>query len=141
MDKFHDIQSSIMIWSRNLRKIEAFYGTGIVSYFHFLRWLLFINFLIALSVILLVIVPQTSFTTKYYVNNITHQTNKTSETAFEIALDFLQGTVSSKLFNSYLQVFIEYRFEFRVIWNLRLRSLVTTTEKLQNFHYWAGIIT
>jgi hypothetical protein len=139
MDGLHDFWSSIKIWSRNLRKIEAFYGTGIVSYFHFLRWLLFINFLIALSVILLIIIPQTSFATKYYENNITYQTNY-SDKPLEIALDFLQGTVSSKLFNSYLSVFIEFRFEFRVIWNLRLHSLVTTTGKFQNFHYWAGII-
>ncbi len=101
MDKVHDFWSSIKIWSRNLREIEAFYGTGIVSYFVFLRWLLFINFLIALSVILLVIVPQTSFKTKYYANNITYQTNY-SDKSFQIALDFLQGTVSSQLFDSFL---------------------------------------
>lgn len=42
-----------------MREIEGRFGTGVVSYFLFLRWLLFLNIGISLIIILFLIIPKT----------------------------------------------------------------------------------
>lgn len=55
---FKEIISRFYVWSPALKTIEGQYGTGVVSYFVFLRWLLFLNIIIYLIVFCLVVLPQ-----------------------------------------------------------------------------------
>lgn len=46
------------LWQSPMREIEGKFGTGVVSYFLFLRWLLFLNITISIFVILFLILPK-----------------------------------------------------------------------------------
>lgn len=49
------------MWRGSLKKIEGYYGTGVVSFFLFLKWLIFLNIVISLIMIVFVILPTTYF--------------------------------------------------------------------------------
>lgn len=49
--------AKIELWRRDLKKIEGNFGTGIVAYFLFLKWLFFLNLTIFLLIFLFVILP------------------------------------------------------------------------------------
>lgn len=51
----------IELWKRDLKKIEGNFGTGVVAYFLFLKWLLFLNILIFLFIFLFVVLPSILF--------------------------------------------------------------------------------
>lgn len=83
-----------------LRDIEGSFGTGVVSYFLFLRWLLFLNLVISLLVIIFLILPKTLLVedahTCNYEANFTAccaeaylERNLTDSNVF---LDVIQGT-------------------------------------------------
>lgn len=83
-----------------MREIEGKFGTGVVSYFLFLRWLLFLNLAISLLIILFLILPKTLLVEKVLPcdgnENSTaccseNYFNKTS-TDTNIFLDIIQGT-------------------------------------------------
>ncbi|EEC05783.1 hypothetical protein IscW_ISCW003598 [Ixodes scapularis] len=58
-----DITGWLSMWSSSLKTIEGHFGTGVASYFLFLRWLLLLNMLMFLMPALLVIVPHWVFPT------------------------------------------------------------------------------
>ncbi|EGD81772.1 hypothetical protein PTSG_02485 [Salpingoeca rosetta] len=47
----------IPIWSRSIKRIEGYFGSGLASFFTFLRWLFLVNLLISVVYICLVILP------------------------------------------------------------------------------------
>ncbi|EDO32630.1 predicted protein, partial [Nematostella vectensis] len=63
------------LWRGHLKQVEGQFGSGVVSYFSFLRWLLFLNLLIfALEfgfVVLPTVVICTSWNQESHMNNIT----------------------------------------------------------------------
>lgn len=46
------------LWSNALKKIEGNFGTGVVAYFLFLRWLMFLNLLIFALIFAFIVLPQ-----------------------------------------------------------------------------------
>lgn len=58
-----DITGWLSMWSSSLKTIEGHFGTGVASYFLFLRWLLLLNTLMFLMPALLIIVPHWVFPT------------------------------------------------------------------------------
>ena len=92
-------------------------GTGVVSYFVFLRWLFFLNFLIFLLCFWVIVFFQVAFPIADYDRSVTgvddsasftgvaladtcsgqYEPNVTSD-ALSLVLDFIQGTVSSKFY-------------------------------------------
>lgn len=46
------------LWRNSLKKIEGNFGTGVVAYFQFLRWLMFLNLLIFSIIFAFIILPQ-----------------------------------------------------------------------------------
>ncbi|XP_056020163.1 transmembrane channel-like protein 7 isoform X5 [Ostrea edulis] len=53
-------------WGSWLKNVEGHQGTGVVSYFVFLRWLFFLNLVIFLMMLLFVTIPYISFTNSGY---------------------------------------------------------------------------
>ncbi|XP_052781485.1 transmembrane channel-like protein 7 isoform X2 [Mya arenaria] len=102
---------SLEVWKGALKKIEGHQGMGVVSYFTFLRWLLFLNIFIFLLLFFCITIFQVSFnsTTEYvsdlvgndgqfsaYTTNVTscsssYSPNVSSDALTRI-LDFFQGT-------------------------------------------------
>ncbi|XP_059047943.1 transmembrane channel-like protein 7 isoform X2 [Achroia grisella] len=55
--RFGEIIGKLELWQSAMRKIEGNFGTGVVSYFLFIRWLLFLNIFVSIVVILFTILP------------------------------------------------------------------------------------
>ncbi|CAH1794986.1 unnamed protein product [Owenia fusiformis] len=53
-----DLFSQVEVWKGSLKTIEGYYGTGVLSYFRFVKTLMFLNFLIAIIMIGVILVPQ-----------------------------------------------------------------------------------
>ncbi|CAH0403646.1 unnamed protein product [Chilo suppressalis] len=99
--RFGEILGKLEMWQSPMREIEGTFGTGVVSYFLFLRWLLFLNLAISLFVILFLIVPktvlvETTYDCDEYETNSTvccsHAYLNRNLTESNIVLDVIQGT-------------------------------------------------
>nr|XP_032524575.1 transmembrane channel-like protein 7 [Danaus plexippus plexippus] len=98
--RFGEIVGKFELWQSALREIEGKFGTGVVSFFLFLRWLLLLNLSISLFVILFLILPkvllvEVDFECVDFVDNSTvccsqvyFQRNLTDN----VVLDLIQGT-------------------------------------------------
>jgi transmembrane channel-like protein len=124
-----------------MRVIEGSFGTGVVSYFLFLRWLLFLNLTISLFVILFLILPKTLLVETVYKCD-DFQPNSTvccSKTYFDrnltdsnVVLDVIQGTgwmertilfygvYSDQIYSYYLNNF----FHTKVYYNMPLAYIL-----------------
>ncbi|XP_013776355.1 transmembrane channel-like protein 7 isoform X2 [Limulus polyphemus] len=60
-ETWKELISSLNVWSHPLKRIEGYHGTGVVSYFLFLRWLLFLNLGIFFLVVLFILLPHILF--------------------------------------------------------------------------------
>lgn len=45
-------------WELRIKEIESHFGSAVASYFTFLRWLFWVNFILALALILFVAIPE-----------------------------------------------------------------------------------
>ncbi|KAJ8706140.1 hypothetical protein PYW07_010917 [Mythimna separata] len=99
--RFSEIVGKLELWQSPMREIEGKFGTGVVSYFLFLRWLLFLNIAISMLIILFMILPKTLLTEaestcEDYSDNSTeccsnyYLTKNLSDS--NVFLDVLQGT-------------------------------------------------
>ncbi|KAK6187890.1 hypothetical protein SNE40_005819 [Patella caerulea] len=94
-----ELQYRLELWGSSLRHIEGYQGTGVVSYFVLLRWLLFLNFLIFLFVFTMMnlpmmLFPQVTFTnssSEVAVCSASYAVNVSSG-ALELVIDIFQGT-------------------------------------------------
>ncbi|KAL4703952.1 hypothetical protein ACJJTC_009557 [Scirpophaga incertulas] len=99
--RFGEIIGKLELWQSPMREIEGTFGTGVVSYFLFLRWLLFLNLVISLFVTLFLILPKTILVETQHTCS-DYEANSTvccSQYYFEknvtdsnIVLDVIQGT-------------------------------------------------
>ncbi|GFY64827.1 transmembrane channel-like protein 7 [Trichonephila inaurata madagascariensis] len=81
--KFLDVSSCIKrvfstleLWNDSLKRIEGLQGTGVVSYFVFLRWLIALNLILFILYFLLVTLPHAAFP-KLSLREITTAPNET----------------------------------------------------------------
>lgn len=58
MTKWTEYLAKMELWRSSLRKIEGNFGTGVVAYFVFLRWLMILNFLVFSIIFMFIILPQ-----------------------------------------------------------------------------------
>lgn len=56
--KWTEYVAKMELWSSALKKIEGNFGTGVVAYFLFLRWLMFLNLLIFALIFSFIVMPQ-----------------------------------------------------------------------------------
>ncbi|XP_069668681.1 transmembrane channel-like protein 7 isoform X2 [Periplaneta americana] len=55
--RWKETYSKLELWRHSLKKIEGNFGTGVVAYFLFIKWLMFLNLFIFLFILLFIIVP------------------------------------------------------------------------------------
>ncbi|XP_065361939.1 transmembrane channel-like protein [Calliphora vicina] len=68
-------------WELRIKEIESHFGSGVASYFTFLRWLMWVNVMIALPIVIFVIGPE-YFATKH---DETDPRKKMSSKEYEVA--------------------------------------------------------
>lgn len=56
--KSSEFLTKMELWKNSLKKIEGNFGTGVVAYFLFLRWLMFLNLVIFIVIFSFVVLPQ-----------------------------------------------------------------------------------
>lgn len=56
--RWTELRAKTELWSNSMKKIEGHFGTGVVAYFLFLRWLMFLNLGIFTLILLLIVLPQ-----------------------------------------------------------------------------------
>ncbi|KAJ8876070.1 hypothetical protein PR048_023978 [Dryococelus australis] len=56
--RWKETYAKLELWRHSLKKIEGNFGTGVVSYFLFIKWLMFLNLIIFLLIFLFVILPE-----------------------------------------------------------------------------------
>ncbi|GAB0099050.1 Transmembrane channel-like protein [Sergentomyia squamirostris] len=61
--KWTECLAKIELWKGSLKRIEGHFGTGVVAYFLFLRWLMFLNLGLFAIVLAFVVLPQVVLTT------------------------------------------------------------------------------
>lgn len=94
--------AKLELWKTSLKKIEGKYGTGVVTYFQFIKWLIFLNTAIFILLFLFVILPTLILTEAApgeSCSNSTlistcaaNRTEKTNTSSLDDILDFIQGT-------------------------------------------------
>ncbi|XP_063835266.1 transmembrane channel-like protein 7 [Ostrinia nubilalis] len=136
-----ELLGKLELWQSPMREIEGSFGTGVVSYFLFLRWLLFLNLAISVFVILFLIVPNTVLVEdKHDCNDFEwNSTVCCSQTYFErnltdsnVFLDIIQGTGIMErtiLFygvysNQIYSYFIKSFFETKMFYNMPLAYIL-----------------
>lgn len=111
------IQAPFLLWNHDMKHIEGHYGTGIVSFFLFLRWMIYLNLLMTILAIGVIIVPEILFTIKemyvqnktdpvlFYMENYMKYNNK--ESSFEISTFTLPNT-STNVFDTVFECSYNY---------------------------------
>ncbi|KAK4873180.1 hypothetical protein RN001_015209 [Aquatica leii] len=84
--------SKLELWRNDLKKIEGNCGTGVVAYFLFIKWLLFLNFGIFTLVFLFVILPSIIFKDVAQCDDCCSSIYFNQTTDSNIVLDLVQGT-------------------------------------------------
>lgn len=136
-----DVLSSLQLWRADIHVIEGMFGTGILSYFSFLRFLVLLNFIIFLLMFVFVMLPviitsHTSLNITYSSTDVSACSNYPVTSRQGLVLfhqhitDLLSGTgflEQTYLFYGYYNLeFIHSGFTY----NLPLAYLLTTISYL-----------
>ena len=95
--RWKETYSKLELWHQSLKKIEGNFGTGIVAYFLFIKWLMFLNLFIFLFILLFIIIPTLVLVPQELSGNSTddecsrNDSNSSVDSSF---LDWVQGTGS-----------------------------------------------
>jgi len=95
--RWKETYSKLELWRHSLKKIEGTFGTGIVAYFLFIKWLMFLNLFIFLFILLFIIIPTVVLVPKELSGNSTDDEcsrNYSDSSADSSFLDWVQGTGS-----------------------------------------------
>lgn len=61
---------SFELWYSSLKAIEGHFGSGVATYFKFLRWIFVMNFLISIPTLLFLFLPQVIY--RFYEPDVVH---------------------------------------------------------------------
>ncbi|XP_038063713.1 transmembrane channel-like protein 7 [Patiria miniata] len=98
-EKMYDVVLTFEVWRASLKEVEGKFGTAVVSYFVFLKWMLFLNIYIFVLMFGFVIIPQVILGGGYiesttceaeYTSSVDQQCN-TGNTG-QCIIDFIGGT-------------------------------------------------
>jgi len=95
--RWKETYSKLELWHHSLKKIEGTFGTGIVAYFLFIKWLMFLNLFIFLFILLFIIIPTLVLVPQELSGNSTDDecsSNYSDSSADSSFLDWVQGTGS-----------------------------------------------
>ncbi|KAL5287444.1 TMC7 family protein [Megaselia abdita] len=62
--KWSELLTKMELWRNSLKKIEGNFGTGVVAYFLFLRWLMVLNLVIFSLILIFIVIPQIVYVSK-----------------------------------------------------------------------------
>lgn len=88
-----DVLFSMELWYYGIRMIEGHFGSGVATYFRFLRWLFVMNVFVSIVILGFVVIPQA-----LYSNHI----NNTADSIGFNFVDIFTGQVSEKLYFYFL---------------------------------------
>ncbi|CAG4993104.1 unnamed protein product [Colias eurytheme] len=128
---FAEIMGKLELWQSALREIEGKFGTGVVAYFLFLRWLFFLNIAISLFVIFFLILPKVLLVenTLICTEDYNNSTICCSEAYFSrnmtgnnVMLDLIQGTGSMERTILFYGVYSNqiYSYFLRNLWEAKM---------------------
>lgn len=86
-----EVLAKLGLWHGAMRVIEGKFGTGVVSYFLFLRWLLFLNMAISALMLCFLVLPNSHLHECFNCNR-TECCPIQNVTSSNVVLDFIQGT-------------------------------------------------
>jgi hypothetical protein len=94
--RWKEMYTKLELWRHSLKKIEGNFGTGVVAYFLFIKWLMFLNLFIFLFILLFIIIPALVLVPQESPVNAT-LVEECSKTYFNLSvdsgfLDWVQGT-------------------------------------------------
>lgn len=106
--------SKLELWKGDLKKIEGNCGTGVVAYFLFIKWLLFLNFSIFSLVFLFVILPSIIFKNVDQCDDCCSSIYFNQTTDSNIVLDLVQGTGRMERTILFYGVYSNETFSYKV---------------------------
>lgn len=94
--RWKETYSKLELWRHSLKKVEGNFGTGVVAYFLFIKWLMFLNLFIFLFMLLFIIIPTLVLVPQELSGNSTDECSKnySNSSVDSSFLDWLQGTGS-----------------------------------------------
>ncbi|CAH2062011.1 unnamed protein product, partial [Iphiclides podalirius] len=87
-----EVLAKLGLWHGSMRVIEGKFGTGVVSYFLFLRWLLFLNVAMSALTLCFLIAPNSLLYECFGNHNATAGCPDLGNSSGNVVLDFIQGT-------------------------------------------------
>ncbi|XP_072167923.1 transmembrane channel-like protein 7 [Diadema setosum] len=99
-ENLYDFRLRFEVWRSSLKEVEGKFGTAVVSYFVFLKWLLFLNIYIFLIMFGFIVIPELILGENYQQSSTCEENyDETINTAcndnndgVQCILDFLEGT-------------------------------------------------
>ncbi|XP_071961220.1 transmembrane channel-like protein 7 [Antedon mediterranea] len=84
------------LWRSSIKEVEGKFGTAVVSYFVFLKWMMFLNIYIFLLMFLFVVIPQVALNSNSNVENdvcdVLYESSVSNDSGIQLLLDFFEGT-------------------------------------------------
>lgn len=112
----------IEIWKRDLKTIEGNFGTGIVAYFLFLKWLLFLNILIFMFIFIFIVLPSILFADEFTVAcpdvagdeccSLIYHNQSTQDSL--LILDLVQGSGRMERTRLFYGFYVNETFEYQI---------------------------
>ncbi|XP_071948094.1 transmembrane channel-like protein 7 isoform X2 [Antedon mediterranea] len=101
-DQVKDFFLWFEIWRASLKEVEGQFGTAVVSFFVFVKWMLYLNIAIFLVILSFVIIPQAIINKSETLNSndtcsvlyeqfVQHETETDAGNVFKYVVDFLEG--------------------------------------------------
>lgn len=102
-----DFNHTVTLWSGAFKKIEGHFGSGVLTYFVFLKWLFQLNIFIALMNFLLLILPMIVFSGSDYNSSVTGSSTTTAAVNLSIECSALYTVNATENWYQYILQFIE----------------------------------